>query len=179
MTTITETPSATYTSATASMQADPEARHGRDAASESYLRAFPIQDARCATSPTQMEWVPDRERSVVPDLMAALCRRCPGRQTCLLWALAGNEVGYWAGTTTADRAQLRRLGQDSIETAAWLQHLARQEATAGALHPEGEGSYRWYRQGCRCGECKSANAAQRAHERAKSTATELTWPVSP
>lgn len=168
-TSITATVSAAaYTDRTASMQADPEARHTRDVASESSSGTFPIETARCATYPTPMEWVPDRERRVVPDLMAALCRRCPGRQTCLLWALADGLDGYWAGTTTADREQLRQLGQPNVQTADWLQDLARRELTAGALHEPGEGSYWWYRRrGCRCGECRTANAGQRAQERAK------------
>ncbi|MDN5797464.1 MAG: WhiB family transcriptional regulator [Intrasporangium sp.] len=114
-----------------------------------------------------MEWVPDRERTIVPDVMAALCRRCPGRQECLLWALTGDEQGYWAGTTRADRLRMVSLEQTIVETADWLQDLARSEATAGAIHPVGDGSYFWYRRrGCRCTECKQANAAARAHERA-------------
>lgn len=157
-----------YTGLTASMQADPEARHTGGAASVSYSRAFPIADARCAAHPIALEWVPDREKRVVPELMVALCRRCTGRQSCLLWALAGRERGYWAGTTTADRERLRELGQDSIETADWVQEVRRQEAGGVALHPTGEGSYWWYRkQHCRCAECRAANAAQRARERTK------------
>lgn len=159
----------TYTELTASMQTDPEARHHGGAASvSSSPQTFPVEAARCATFPTPMEWVPDRERRVVPDMMAALCRRCPGRQSCLLWALAGQEQGYWAGTTTNDREIMRQLDQDDVDTADWLQDLARRELTDGALHPLGEGSYFWYRRrGCRCGECKTANAQARAQERAK------------
>lgn len=154
---------------TASMQTDPEARHHGDAASvSSPAQAFPIETARCATSATQLEWVPDREHRVVPDAVAALCRRCPGRQNCLLWALAGKEQGYWAGTTTNDREMLRQLGQDDIDTADWLQDLTYRALTDGARHAPGDGSYFWYRRrGCRCGECKSANARARAQERAK------------
>jgi len=145
----------TYTELTASMQTDPEARHHGGA-----------PGARLSTA--HMEWVPDRERRVVPDMMAALCRRCPARQSCLLWALAGQEQGYWAGTTSNDREIMLQLDQDDVDTADWLQDLARNEFTDGALHPTGEGSYFWYRRrGCRCGECKSANAHARAQERAK------------
>lgn len=157
-----------YTGLTASMQADPEARHTGGAASVSSSRAFPIAEARCATHPVALEWVPDREKRVVPQDMIALCRRCPGRSSCLLWALTGREHGYWAGTTTADRERLRELGEDSIETADWVQELRRQEAGGVALHPAGEGSYWWYRKRrCHCAECRAANAAQRARERAK------------
>ena len=158
----------TYTRSTAGMLADPEARHFGGAASESSPGRFPIEAARCATYPTQMEWVPDREKQVVPQLMAALCRRCPGRQACLLWALAENADGYWAGTTRADREQMKATDQLSVRTADWLQELARRDAAAGMLHHTGEGSYWWYRRrGCRCGECKGANAAARAQERAR------------
>ena len=159
---------AAYARDTESMPADPEARHSRDVASESFSGAFPIETARCATYPTPMEWVPNREQRVVPDLMTALCRRCPGRQTCLLWALTDDLEGYWAGTTTADRKKMRQLDQPNLQTADWLQQMARRELTVGALHEVGEGSYWWYRRrGCRCGECKTANARQRAQERAK------------
>lgn len=164
---MTITVSSPYTDPTASMQVDPEAPHSSEAASESCVDTFPIQDARCAAYPGQMEWVPDRERTIVPDIMAALCRRCPARQQCLLWALAGGEQGYWAGTTSDDRQRMASLEQTSVETADWLQELARREAAAGAIHPVGEGSYFWYRRrGCRCTECKQANASARAHERA-------------
>lgn len=157
-----------YTGRTASMQVDPEARHHGDAASESSLRAFPIAAAACAPYPTDLDWVPDRERPVVPDLMAALCQQCPGRQQCLLWALAGDEQGYWAGTTSADRAQMLLRGTTDLGVADHLQSQARLEATSGALHESGEGSYWWYRRrGCRCAECRQANADTRAHERAK------------
>lgn len=163
---MTVTASSTYTDPTASMQVDPEApRHG-EAASVSSLGDFPLAGARCAAYDEQLEWVPDREQAVVPSVMAALCRRCPARQQCLVWALAGDEQGYWAGTTSADRQRMAGLEQTSVETAEWLQEMARRDAVAGALHAPGEGSYFWYRRrGCRCTECRQANAAARAHER--------------
>ena len=81
----------TYTELTASMQTDPEARHHGGAASvSSSPQTFPVEAARCATFPTPMEWVPDRERRVVPDMMAALCRRAWAAEL-LLWALAGEQ----------------------------------------------------------------------------------------
>lgn len=114
--------------------------------------------------------MPDREARLIPDLLAALCRRCPLREACLRRALTGHEHGYWGGTTSNDRETMRQLGKDDIDTADWLQDLARRELTDGALHAPGEGSYFWYRRrGCRCGECKSANAHVRSLERAKST----------
>ncbi|ACZ32399.1 transcription factor WhiB (plasmid) [Xylanimonas cellulosilytica DSM 15894] len=152
------------------MQPDPAAHPQTDAVAVSLSRRFPIEDARCATHPVDLEWVPDHERAVVPPQLAALCRRCDGRANCLLWALAGDEQGYWAGTTAADRTQLRTLGQETIEAADWLQQRARHNANDGALHREGEGSHRWYRKGCHCDECKAANAVARASERANAKA---------
>lgn len=40
--------------------------------------------------------------------------------------------------------------------------LARERAEA--LHSTGEGSLRWYRRGCHCGECRGANAQRRARQ---------------
>lgn len=40
--------------------------------------------------------------------VAALCGSCPVRDACLEYALANNVVGVWAGTTTAERRDLRR-----------------------------------------------------------------------
>lgn len=154
--------------ATERMQVDPEALHHGEAASESSVQAFPIVSAHCSAYPEDLDWVPDRERPVVPDLMAALCRSCPGRQQCLLWALAGQEHGYWGGTTSSDRAQMRAHGDVDVAAADQLQTRARREATCGALHEPGEGSYFWYRRrGCRCAECRQANADARSLERSK------------
>jgi hypothetical protein len=102
--------------------------------------------------------------------MAQLCRRCPLRQACLTSALAGLEQGYWAGTTARDRESLSTLDRGDTDTADWLQELARRDDTKGALHAPGEGKHTWYRRGCRCGECRHANATTRAQERAKAQA---------
>ena len=59
----------TYTQLTASMQTDAAAHHlppGDAAVVSSPQKAFPISAARCATFPSQMEWVPDREHPVPP-----------------------------------------------------------------------------------------------------------------
>lgn len=144
------------------------ANAGADAVSAS-LSAFPLDGARCATYPVPLDWVPDREGAVVPEVMGVLCRRCPAREACLRWAVSGGELGYWAGTTTADRDRMAGLGVCGVEAADRLQEQARADACAGALHCAGEGSYWWYRRrGCRCGECRTANASVRAEERARS-----------
>ena len=81
-------------------------------------------------------------------------------------ALDNDEVGYWAGTTSADRALMRELGRRDMDMADHLQEAARAEFLHGALHAAGEGSLRWYRRGCHCGECRRANRDARARERA-------------
>lgn len=164
---VTTTTALSYHQLTDRMLADPEAFPG-GTASVSFLSAFPITDALCADRAPGLEWVPDKERTVVPDPMTALCRSCPGRSECLLWAIAADADGYWAGSTTADRQQMLATGSLSVQRADQLQDQVREAATANALHDLGEGSYLWYRRrGCRCGECREANAEQRADERAK------------
>ncbi len=153
-------------SGTARMLLVPEAGPAR-AASGSLSARFPIASARCATTPVDEEWVPNAEATVVPEVMAALCRRCPARSNCLQWALENAESGYWAGTTSADRAQMCETGQHDIAAADSRQEEALQRFMAGADHSAGSGSYRRYRAGCRCGECRAANAATRAEERVR------------
>ena len=41
-------------------------------------------------------------------LMDSLCNDCHARDICLMWALAHERDGYWAGTTPPDREQMRR-----------------------------------------------------------------------
>jgi hypothetical protein len=164
---MTTTAELSYHQVTDRMLADPEALPG-GTASVSFLSAFPITDARCSVQEVGLDWVPDRERAVVPDALTALCRSCAGREQCLLWAVAADAEGYWAGSTTADRNKMLTAGGVSVELADHLQGQLRGAAAANALHGAGEGSYLWYRRrGCRCGECREANAVQRAEERAK------------
>ncbi|MGF0118749.1 WhiB family transcriptional regulator [Promicromonospora sp. Marseille-Q5078] len=138
-------------------------------AAVSFARQFPIGTARCATADVEGEWVPERETIIVPDEMTALCQRCPGRQDCLLWALAGDEDGYWAATTSEDRKQMRSIGRDDVDTADWLQKIQREKSIA--KHAPGEGSSNNYRRkGCRCHECRAANSAERTAERARARA---------
>lgn len=167
-----------YTAATARMQPDPEASHQNDeAASVSYRHRFPIDVARCAIVPLDedLDWTPNREQCIVPDPMLALCRRCPGRANCLAWALAGDgngdpQVGYWAGTTSRDRAVMLEAGELDVVAAERAQAAARREVTRDSLHAKGEGGLRWSRKGCHCIECRRASAAKRARSRARAAA---------
>ena len=53
------------------------------------------------------QFVPTRRRSVGG--ARAVCARCPVREACLEFALADERlVGIWGGTSTRERAQLRR-----------------------------------------------------------------------
>lgn len=167
-----------YTAATARMQPDPEASHPLGGtASVSYRQQFPIDVARCAIVPLEedLDWTPNREQCVVPDPMLALCRRCPGRASCLAWALTGDgngdpQVGYWAGTTSRDRAAMVEAGELDVAAAERTQAAARLESTRDALHAQGEGGLRWARKGCHCIECRRAGAAKRARSRARAAA---------
>ena len=153
-----------YRESTKSMQADPEVSHIGGTTSESSFRvAFPITSARCAEDASDdLDWVPAYENASVPEEMATLCRGCVSRQQCLLWALATEEVGYWAATTTRDRRQMRSLGQASVDTADWLQ-----SHYIAAPHAPGEGSLKHYKRSkCRCSECRQANADAKQRERA-------------
>lgn len=175
MTTATDPAPALYGRATESMQTVPEARRRSGGAGSADFPAL----ARCAAYfPADMEWVPDTERRVVPAEMAALCTGCPVRAQCLRWALSHEERGYWAGTTSSDRAQLRRDGRDDVAAADALREAAlrdlaqRRDADArGALHAPGEGGRWWYRgRGCRCEECRRSHADARSAERAAARA---------
>lgn len=130
--------------------------------------------AACADR-VDLDWVPDDEDQLVPEEQLKLCLGCPARTACLGWAIATSSEGYWAGTTTADRRELEARGQvttaaaDVLRTrvAADLEARAGQTQPAEApLHEPGAGSMTWYgRHGCRCTECKRANADKRAGQR--------------
>ncbi|MCO7221543.1 hypothetical protein [Klenkia sp. PcliD-1-E] len=71
----------------------------------------------------------------------------------------------------AEDLQLVDLDARQDELARTLAAAAAAER-AKALHPAGEGHLRWYRRGCRCSECRSANTALRAAERARTASRE-------
>lgn len=163
-------PTENYAAGTTSMQVVPEALHRGEVASGSRSGG----PAACAGR-ADLDWVPDREANVVPRLQLRLCRSCPTRSSCLTRAVETHSVGYWAGTTTADRRALAGdAGPSLTELDARQGELALSLAAAAAadraqaLHPAGEGDLSWYRRrGCRCSECRAANTAHRAAERAR------------
>lgn len=118
-----------------------------------------------------LEWVPDREASTVPAQLRELCLSCPLREACLAAAIDTDSEGYWAGTTTSDRRRLKRASRAvlvEVDRKVEAQLAADAEV---ALHEPGSGGLRWYRRGgCRCGECRRANAQNRAAQRARARA---------
>lgn len=123
-----------------------------------------------------MDWVPDAENAVVPDVMRRVCGACPLQVRCLQVAVQSGSEGYWAATTTQDRRHMLEAGEVSVAAGERLQAGERARAAhelacdrEKALHPAGEGNLWWYRRrGCRCVECRRHNADRRAEERCRS-----------
>lgn len=163
----TSNPATAYSGLTANMPSDPEVLPLGEASESVSAADFPITSALCID--TSLEWVPSHEEAIVPDTMARLCRQCPGRSGCLMWAVATRSDGYWAATTTADRDELRKTQAVSLDAADLEQakhRAARAADHARAVHPRGEGGWFFYRhRGCRCPECRAANSARRRAER--------------
>lgn len=59
--------------------------------------------------------------------VAAICRSCPVRATCLAYALRHREPGLWAGTTSHQRRKLRRRRCESCGGAISVEELAAHE----------------------------------------------------
>lgn len=65
------------------------------------------QNAPCATA--GLDFVPDVETDAGLAEAQRYCRTCDVRTTCLAWAMLHGAEGYWGGTSTYQRAQLRRV----------------------------------------------------------------------
>lgn len=63
--------------------------------------------AACANS--KFDFIPDIETTAGATQAQAWCRSCPVRTRCLAWAMLHSTEGYWGGTTTYQRNQLRRV----------------------------------------------------------------------
>lgn len=59
----------------------------------------------CTGEPTEL-FFPEVER--VHPAVAELCGRCPVREDCLDYAIAGHEAGIWAATTSNERKRIAR-----------------------------------------------------------------------
>lgn len=65
-------------------------------------------NAPCATA--DFDFIPDTETDAeAAEAEERWCRTCPSRTRCLAWAMLHRAEGYWAGTTTYQRDQLRRV----------------------------------------------------------------------
>lgn len=64
--------------------------------------------APCAT--VEIDFIPDIETDAgAAAAEEQCCRTCPVRTRCLAWAMLHRAEGYWGGTTTYQRDQLRRV----------------------------------------------------------------------
>jgi hypothetical protein len=64
-------------------------------------------NAPCATAP--VDFIPDAETDDGLAEAQAYCRSCDVRTRCLAWATLHGAEGYWGGTSTYQRNQLRRV----------------------------------------------------------------------
>jgi WhiB family redox-sensing transcriptional regulator len=64
-------------------------------------------NAPCATA--GFDFIPDVETDAGLAEAQQWCRSCDVRTECLAWAMLHSAEGYWGGTTTYQRAQLRRV----------------------------------------------------------------------
>jgi hypothetical protein len=55
------------------------------------------------------DFIPDTETQAGLAEAQQWCRTCPVRTQCLAWAMLYQAEGYWGGTTTYQRNQLRRV----------------------------------------------------------------------
>lgn len=117
-----------------------------------------IFTAVCSDPTLELDWIPETELITPPDDVLAACRACPARQACLEWALTNCEAGYWGGSSSRQREQMRRLGLTSVDEL---------ESITAMRHAPGAGSAWHYRRGCSCAECREAHRLQRVGERAR------------
>lgn len=75
-----------------------------------FLFADPVpwmRDGACLNS--GFNFVPDEETNKGLNEAQQWCRTCPVRTECLAWAMLHGAEGYWGGTSTYQRDQLRRV----------------------------------------------------------------------
>lgn len=66
-----------------------------------------MDDSACRGS--GFDFIPDEETDEGVNEAQQWCRTCPARTRCLAWAMLHWAEGYWGGTTTYQRNQLRRV----------------------------------------------------------------------
>lgn len=130
-------------------------------------------------------WFPTRQPGADNHAATAkdICRTCPERETCLLYAVTLNiDDGVWGGTGEAERRWIRRAWvqdgrtvgpQYRLAAARWFMELDRPGSTAvpnrngdGATH----GRRSTFARGCRCEPCTNA-ASQHSIDKAVGSIT--------
>lgn len=80
----------------------------RDTLSFVFIDPVPwMRDGACRDS--SFDFVPDEETEDGLNTVQQWCRTCPVRTHCLAWAMLHGAEGYWGGTSTYQRDQLRRV----------------------------------------------------------------------
>lgn len=162
-----------YAVATANLQVDTEASPHDGGASASFAQTFPVESADCGDR-VDLDWFPDYEQAHAPAAIRRLCGGCEARYGCLLWATVNEAPGYWAGTTTAQREAVPEDERTPAGATRLLWALHQQEAgaqeAAATFHEPGRGSRGYYRKGCVCDECRTANAEAKRAERQRARA---------
>src|SRR3990172_2342238 len=87
---------------------------GRKEEMKADLPTFPEWHTKAACFGTEAPFFfppdsPVSEDAAVKDARQAFCDHCPVRKDCLDSALLNGDVGIWAGLTTFQRNQLRRI----------------------------------------------------------------------
>lgn len=67
-----------------------------------------MDKAACAGQPLST-FIPEAESAKGLQNARQWCDACPVRQACLMWATLYRTEGYWGGTSTFQRNQLRRV----------------------------------------------------------------------
>ncbi len=117
------------------------------------LFSAPLFSAPACAGDTTFDWTPTPEPTFLPAPQRALCMGCPDRQRCLEWAIANDAHGIWGGTT---RHQRQHTPDPELEQ---------------PIH-DGPGSTSLYRRGCRCTQCRAAQAERIRQQRARRRARE-------
>lgn len=119
------------------------------------LFSAPLFSAPACAGDTTFDWTPTPEPPLLPAPQLALCMGCPDRQRCLDWAIDNDAHGIWGGTTRHQRHQLNDPDPEPEPP----------------IH-DGPGSTSLYRRGCRCTQCRAAQAERIRQQRARRRARE-------
>jgi WhiB family transcriptional regulator, redox-sensing transcriptional regulator len=80
-----------------------------------YVRPAWMRDGLCREYP-ELVFVPSTR--TIDASAVEICRRCAVRPECLRFAIDGDEVGVWGGTSEVERRSARRHGRSVAEVIA-------------------------------------------------------------